>query len=357
MNTFDNQKDNFFSFLKNIDETDKIGIIAHGTCNDGLISSIFLNEILKDKFPKMFKPFLVFSDYDLDIFEKISKEFKINKINKVFVLDMSINSEIVESFEQFCKEFDVCYIDHHPSDFEIKFLKNIIKTESADCTSLNLYKLGQPFLNKPYFNELLCAALVSEFSYNKFNNMKILQEFHPEITLENINYSEPFKLSNVLGSVVIYYKNNSFKSYELVLNKKISEIDEIHKIISREVEKNIKNFDKLNSNLDECVLFYETSSIFSLDSIISTILSVRNDSKIIVVYSISNSNPELINVSARCQIKSLLYSMSDLLKAGIYGFNSSTAGGHFRASGCSFLKKDLEIFKKQVISYVKSRAN
>ncbi len=357
MDNLDNQKNNFFSFLNEINKNNKIGIIAHAKCNDGLISSIFLNEILKNKFPEMSDPLLCFKDYTIDLFERVSKEFKAKQINKVFVLDMSINSKVVDSFKIFCKEFDVCYIDHHPSDANIDFVKNIIKTESADCTSLNLYKLGQPFLNKSYFKELLCAVLISEFSYVKLDNLKLLQKFYPKINLENINQSEPFKLSNSIGSIVVYYKDDTPKIYEIVYNNNFSEIERIHKIVSSEINKHIQNFNKINNLSNEKILFYEISSVLSIDSIISTILSTKNPSKIILVYTSSNSNSDSIKVSARCQIEPLPCSMSDLLNAGIYGIHNASAGGHLRASGGSFMKKDLEIFKKQVMSYVKSHIN
>ena len=104
-------------------------------------------------------------------------------------------------------------------------------------------------------------------------------------------------------------------------------------------------------------MFYEVSSTLSIDSIISTILSTKNKSKIIIIYSVSDSNPNLIKVSARCQIEKLPCSMSDLLKIGISGLHNASAGGHPRASGGAFLKKDLEIFKKQVVSYINSHVN
>ncbi len=357
MDTFDNQKNNFFSFLDKFDENELIGIVAHAKCNDGMISSIFLNEILKNKFPKMKKPITLFKDYKLNLFEDLTNYFRKENVTKVFILDISINSETFKGLENFSKDFDICYIDHHPSDSEVKFLKYIVKTESADCTSLNLYKLGQPFLNKPYFNELLCAVLISEFSYVKIDNLKVLQQFYPKINLKNINLSEPFKLSNSIGSVVIYYKDDTSKAYELILNRATSKINEIDSLVSAEVEEHLKKFKEINSHSKEKILFYEFNSKFSIGSRISTILSTKNKSKIIIIYSLSDSNPYLIKVSARCQIEKLPFSMSNLLKAGITNLNGATVGGHPRASGGSFLKKDLEIFKKQVISYVKSRAN
>ena len=355
MNNFDKHVKIFNSFVDNINENEKVAIIAHAKCNDGMVSSIFLNEILRSKYPSLHKPLLLFRDYDLSLFDNLSGILKKDGVNKVFILDICINNEIAVQFEQFCNDFDVCYVDHHPSNASLPFVKNLIKTETPDCTSLMIYKFGEKYLNKKSFNELLCAAMVSEFSYVKKENLAILQKFYPDFTVEKISLSKPFALSSSIGSAAIYYKNDTALAYELLSNFRFSEIDSIHKEVSEEVEKHLKAFEKTESYFDKKLFFYRFESHLSIGSRLSTILSVKYPNAVIIVFSASDSNPSLIKVSSRCQIEPLPYSMSDLLKAGTKGFENATTGGHVRASGGSFLKKDLEVFKKQVIRFVEEK--
>ena len=49
--------------------------------------------------------------------------------------------------------------------------------------------------------------------------------------------------------------------------------------------------------------------------------------------------------------------MNELCNAGIIGLESSMAGGHAPASGASFMKKDLEQFKKNIIEFVGNKLN
>ncbi|MEK6846785.1 MAG: DHH family phosphoesterase [Nanoarchaeota archaeon] len=347
----------FFSYLRSIGKNEKIGIVAHGKCNDGMISSIFLTEILK-KLDYSEKPLLIFADYGLNVFDELGEKFKYERINKVFVLDLCINPEIAEQFKKFCSDFNVCYIDHHPSDADISFVKNIIKTESADCTSLDVYKLGNDVLNKKYFNELLCAAMVSEFSFDKPENLRLLQEYYPDITKENVRMnSKPFLLSNKIGSVVLYYKDESLRAFDIVSNMESNEINKIHEIITDELEKLVNSFNKAESHFGGRLFFYKIHSRFAIDSMISTILSTRHTNSAIIVFLDHDKDKSLIKISARFQAEPLPFLMNDMLKFGINGLENATAGGHARASGATIRKKDIDQFKKQVISFVNSGIN
>ncbi|MSS74422.1 hypothetical protein EXS72_02160 [Candidatus Pacearchaeota archaeon] len=361
MNNFDNQQELFFDFIKNINSNEQIGIITHAKCNDGMISAILLNGILKNKIPSLLKPKLFFRNYGETIFEGLTKILKSENIKKVFVLDLGITRETVSQFKQFCDDFEVFYIDHHPSDESLLFVKNIIKTESADCTALTIYRLGENILNEKNYCELVCAAAVSEFSYQKIDNLKFLQKYYPSLNVENIKLSRPFEMADALGSVNLYYRDNPPKAYELVSNLQFLEIEKIHNLVSAEIEKHLENFKDTesyfeNQKIDEPQLFfYECNSIFSINSKLSTILSTKFTNSIIIILSNSDSDSSLKTVSARSQIEPLPFSMSDLLKAGIAGLEKSVAGGHVRASGGSFLRKDLEIFKEQIKEFVRLR--
>jgi hypothetical protein len=99
-------------------------------------------------------------------------------VSYVFVLDIEMNSQNILMFEELSHKFSVFYIDHHPSDFLPK-ITNLIKTESADCTTLTVYRLAKHILDEKFWSWLLCAVAFSEFSYKKESNLEFIKKYYP----------------------------------------------------------------------------------------------------------------------------------------------------------------------------------
>ena len=55
----------------------------------------------------------------------------------------------------------------------------------------------------------------------------------------------------------------------------------------------------------------------------------------------------MIKISARNQSGKI--DLDKFLKKGIQGLENAVAGGHAKASGASFMKKDLDTFKKNIL--------
>ncbi len=352
---FEKYREKFISFVNNLDSNKRVAILAHGNCSDGMASAVLMIEILKKLHPSMPVPISIFLSYSIDMFgESLRKKLISENISSVFVLDIGMNPQNISQFNDFSHSFSVFYIDHHPSDALPNFAK-VIKTESADCATLTIYRLAKDIFDEFSWIWLVCAAAVSEFSYKKETNLNFIQKYYPEFNRNDLESSELFKLSNALGSLIMYYKEKPLKALEIIQKKDFKKMAEINKEISLDIEKGLSGFDKAESYDNGELFFYNVNSKFDISSSISTILSMKYLGKTIIIFSKSWSDSKKIKISARNNLEPPPYSMKDLIESGIVGLSESTGGGHVPAAGGVILERDMDIFKRRVLEFVKSK--
>jgi single-stranded DNA-specific DHH superfamily exonuclease len=148
MKNFEIHKKKFDTFLDKINEDERVGILAHANCPDGMISTVFLIEILKKKFPKMRNPYVGFISYSKGILDKYESIFNREGVSKVFILDAGLDIDLLDELEKFMSKFEVLLNDHHPVNSSLKINDNIIKTNGDDCTSLVIYEFGKNILTE-----------------------------------------------------------------------------------------------------------------------------------------------------------------------------------------------------------------
>ncbi len=355
MQDFEIHKKKFDSFLDRINENERIGILSHANCVDGMISVIFLVEILKKRFPNISYN-IAFIPYKLGILDQYEGIFNREKINKVFILDANVDMNQLEETERFFDKFEVMFIDHHPTNSKLKITDKIIKTPSDDCTSLVMYNLGKEFLIDNYYKELACVAAISEFSFKNENNLKFIQKYY-DFNPEDYQDAKIFKKVLKLNSLITYYSNDSFRAYEIILKKDYLEIDKADKEISYDFDRCMRDFEEnAQKYLNDKVFIHFLNPKYSIGSRLSTALSVKHTNATIITLSeIQGTN--LIKVSGRNNSKDLNYDLGDMIRAGIKGLDNAIGGGHPRAVGGSFMKKDLETFKKNIIEFVRKKLN
>lgn len=354
MQDFEKHKAKFDAFLDKINPNEKIGILAHSNCPDGMISTVFLVEILKRKFPSMPKPYIGFISYSKGILDKYESIFNREEIKKVFILDAGLDIDLLEELERFMSKFEVLLNDHHPVNPKLNINENIIKTIGNDCTSLVMYEFGKSLLVEKEWIELACIAAISEFSYKSEENLRFIQK-HYAFESENVERFDIFKKVLRMNSLVVYYSKDSMKAYELILNRDENKIDQINKEVSDEFDRLVKDFEiNAEKHFNNHLYFYFFKSRFTLGSALGTSLSVKHRGSTMVIFSeIESTN--LIKVSTRNNGVPLRYPMNEMIKAGISGLEGALGAGHPPASGGSFMRKDLETFKKNIIGFVKNK--
>jgi len=344
----------FFEFLNLIKPEEKIAILTH-TDLDGIASGIFLEEILSSI--KLKVSLIEFVNYEQGICEKIIPKLQKEKIKKVFISDVCIESVDEKGFEKLRKDFEVFLIDHHPLSANLKNKKNILKTKTFDCSAFVIYCLGveKSLIGGKKFQWLVNSTMISELSYKDPKNLKFLQQTEKEINLENIFDSEFGRIANIIGGALIYFNSKKIpliEIYSLVKKKDLNSLKKFDEEVKKEIEKKIKEFEKEQEFYPEksLHLFYFDSE-FKITSTLSTIISSKNPDEVFVLIRDSESEPEKIKVSARCQ--SGKFDMNLLIKKSIENLENAVGGGYVPASGATIMKKDFQKFKTNILEFLK----
>ncbi len=335
----------FWNFVDSIKKEDKVAIISHNDL-DGLASAFLLEKLLD--FKKIKPKLIEIIDYgDLEnCFVKCKKE----GINKILLSDIYADGrDDIAFFINAFRDFDLFMIDHHPINPKIRNIKNIIKTETPFCATLIIYSLMKHYFDPSDSDWLLEAALVADRSYFAEENLKLLQIKHPSITEKNIMELIPGELMQTIGAAIIYYADDLKKVYNFLKEKNIKSMEKARKEIDKEFKKWTNEFKK-NAEFYETkkILFFYGAPKFGITSAICTTLSIENPNKVIVFVSDSQREPGKCKVSARSNSGEV--DVNILLQKSVRGLESAMAGGHKKASGGTFLKKDLEKFKKNLVS-------
>ncbi|MFH1801649.1 MAG: DHH family phosphoesterase [archaeon] len=334
-------KRQFFDFLDLISSDDKIGVLTHVDL-DGVASAIFLEEILRSRGIKV--EVIYFIQYGAEILTEKLNQMKEKGISKIFILDL--NLEETKEFSEAQKFFNILEIDHHPFSADFMGKKNIIKTESSDCTAWTLYDIGNGILNKEKWDWLVCSTMVAEYSFNKKENLKFIKKYYPDF--QNMNSeSELGSLTKKLSFSLIYFKekNDIGLFYEIIKNKNFEKLEKGYSAVKKEIQKYLNIFEKKAEFFSEKNLcFFYGNPNFSVSSVVTSILLSKNPDKTFIFVS-DSSKKNFYKISA----KSKIADMNVLLKKSVSGLEDSTAGGHPNASGGFIKREDLDNFKHNLL--------
>lgn len=333
----------FDDFLINIKSNDKIGIIAHNDL-DGVASAVLITKILENKLNKKID-FLKFTSYSKGMFDRIIKEMRKKKITKAFLLDVGADNADFEGFNKLRKEFKVLFIDHHLINPKLKNNTNIIKTPAHDCVAISVYRLGEKYLKG--WDWLACSAIISDIAYKDRNNFLFVKRRYLDVKKQTIHQSRPGRLSNKISSAICYYNKEMQKAYNSLINENLKELEGPARIIRKEVNKIIADFKKNAEYLpDKEIYLFFTRPKYDVSSEASTIIGFEKPKNTIII--ISDRGKNVLKINARNQSKRK--NMAELMKKGIAGLKNAVAGGHIPAAGATIMKKDLERFKKNILS-------
>lgn len=332
-------KEEFWKFVDSITQDDKVGIITH-TDLDGFASAIFLEEILNSK--NINVEALHFVPYKLGMFSKVIPQLEEKNITKLFLTDMYADGTDPEGFRELKEMVELFVIDHHP--LQNKKEKNMIKTQTFDCSTLTIYDLGKGIIDEKW-KWLLHAAMISDMSYRSEENLELIRKDYPNVSAETIFDSPPGVISKRVASALIYFEGDLKKIYDLVKNKNIEEFEKAQEVIDAELDKWKKDFKEKADYYPETKMYiYYFEPRYNISSIFSTILSMKEPDKTFVILAPFKSR---IRLSARNQSNKV--DMGALLKKGIQGLQDAAAGGHVPAAGGQMRRADLNKFKENLL--------
>lgn len=335
--------DEFYKFVDGISKEDKIGVITHIDL-DGITSAIFLQKILESKNLKISS--INFLDYGADVLKNFSKK---NNYDFLFLTDWSADS-FPDGLESLRKKGKVLVVDHHPINESLSDKSNIIKTETADCTSYCLFNLAKNYFDTKDLEWLVCSAMISDHSFQKEENFSFIQSIYPEIKNDSTIWdSEPALNGKKISGALIYHSPNHGKVYNWVLKMKLNKLEKEDKIIHLEINKWVEKYKKEAEYFpDKKLYFYYGTPKYLITSMIVSKLadSELNHDTLILVSDILDKKG-FVKVSARNQTGNI--DLGKLLKKCTQNFENSDAGGHVKASAGNFPKKYLWEFKENLL--------
>lgn len=352
---------NFWNFVnnnirkQNTEEKDKIGIITHNDL-DGIASGVFLEEILKNS--NLETEETKITGIDKKEINQIIENFKEKQINKIFILDIAIESIYPELIENTNEDFQIFLIDHHPKKTDEKKPQNtikksrILKTDSSDCVALTLFRMGikKDLIDEKEWAWLACSAGFSEFSYDKKENLEFIQKYYPDFKKESASTTTPGIIARKIASSLIYYKNQegTKKVYELVKKKDIEELAEAQREIEDEISRKIDTFfDNAEVYKDKSLYLYKIDSPYRIKSYLSTMISKLNPESTFIIY---NFQEDKAKISARNQSKNR--DVNQLLRESVKNLENAQAGGHKSAAAATIKKDDFEKFKENLLNHL-----
>lgn len=332
----------FFSFLNNITKKDRVAVISHNDL-DGVASVVLMNAIFREK--KIEPNLIVFIDYKKGMFEPIYEKLKKEKISKSFFLDINESSD-PEGFAKIRKEIATFLIDHHPSDIKEE---NVIKTRTEDCATFVLYQLGKEKFDFEKWKWLVCATMISEFSYNFEENFNFIKQNYPDVNINDMYNSAPGKIANLISSALIYFSDNKKKVFDMIDNNDFEGLEKYAIIVGKEFENMKQKYKKEAEYFPgrKLYIYYYTPK-FSISSAVVTALSVEEPDKTFIIASDVRKRKEFVQISSRNQSGNV--NLNLLMRKATAGFENATTGGHVKAAGGNFMKKDWEKFKKNLLN-------
>jgi len=337
-------KENFWKFIENINENDKVGILTH-TDLDGVASAVMLTKILEKRKIQINK--LLFLDLKLGMFDDFLAEAKEQGITKVFITD--IKEDVDEKgFIKTKENFDVFLIDHHLVNENLLDNNRSLKTSSEDCAAQIIYDLLDENQKKDW-RGLVIVAIIADYTFKKKENFDFLNEKH-FVSEENVFDSIPGKLSIKINNAIIYFKTDLMKAYKILLEKDLDLIEEYSLEVNKEIEKNMKEYKENAEFYPEKELYFyqfKEKPKFRVLSVCTSLLSNSNKDATFISIEQMSDKPGFVKISARNQNGTR--NMNELLRKSIEGFEMATAGGHPKASGGTFPKKYLKKFKQNIL--------
>ncbi len=349
-------------YLDGLRGEDRIAVIYHNPCGDGICSGVLVTKALERILKKKITYFYP-SPVDAEgVFEYIQK----NNIKKAVIVDLAVASkEIILKMEAYA---DLLIIDHHEFKDDVNskkttflhadFLAFGIKSSNYPGSKL-IYDLFSQLTDLSDLDWLACAGLVSDSSYIQWKDFVLttMSKYHMEIK-EDIFSTDLGKVINYL-SFGLRVKEVSDQVFDLVYDTQdyLSLLQnplltEASKKVGEEVKYFIDHRDKaeVHGNL----IIYEIKSTYPISSPLSTVLSFNYflHKTVVLLCDTGEFEEDFIKLSARDQSGNVR--VNDLLQKALEGIPHSSAGGHAPAAGGKLDKNYVAQFKKQLLeAYIK----
>lgn len=341
MNLEAGSEQDFFEYVGNLGEKDKIALITH-TDLDGLTAGVMVDRVVDADIVKL----LGYTD----LHDGLVDELREAGVNKVITTDLFIKDPgFVKKLESFA---EVLILDHHPFREDWNSDKTVfIKVEDGYCAGYLCYKLFSRIKSLEKLDWLVACSCVSDYCFFKTEDWltEVFEKYGDvfEISGDYVRKSGKFwDLQYKLSLAMIYFRDDLKKVFDSI-GEDFGNIGDLGKHadeVESEIRKFVKIFDEKGEEFERGYL-YEFDPKFAVGSIVSNILSNKERDKFFVIVR-PDKHDESYHVSVRRQDKK--ESSDKFLVDLLGGLEGADGGGHDAAAGGHFLKKDLGEIKRRL---------
>ena len=325
----------FADFISNLNERDKIAILSHND-RDGICSAVIVSKSIGNP------DYVGIIPLDLFNLPEIISELKKKKINKIIICDLAIfdSKELLKKLEEFA---ELLVIDHHPFMEDLNSERiTYLKADTHYPAAYICYYLFSKIKEIPEIFGVLGTLCDTDYKYNENNAETIYDDYGFKSKKQNL-----WEIARNLTYAIIYFKDsNPKKVYDILMGdnylENLKKLEKYSKIILDEIESHTKDFEKNHDEYKDLILYLYKPK-FSFASILSTIISLRDFSKTIIL---AYEKEGRIRMSCRRQDGKV--DCNRLMRLSVEGIPDSKAGGHFKASGGDIPKESFEKFKENL---------
>ncbi|MBT3407812.1 DHH family phosphoesterase [Candidatus Woesearchaeota archaeon] len=292
---------------------------------------------------------------------------KLINTDVIFSLDLPFsNIEQLDGILSNQRLKKIVIIDHHPTD-NLKH-PNVILLKSNTvfacdnparyCTAKLAYDLANLIMDVSEKDWYAIIGIIGDVAYPMWGDFifNIFKKYNIELS-ENNNkclYDSKFGLATELVSCGNAFYPDRVKDIFNAL-KNSNNLDEFEKKLPfcrevlDEINNCVKNFFNNSVAYDDNIFFYELKSSYHILSQISTIMSINNmDKTIIVVKHVNN------NTTFSVRRSDYTINVGSAVNFAASKIKSASGGGHIPAAGAKCDKKDYETFLDLIIHEINS---
>lgn len=342
-------------FVKSLDKNTKIALL-HDTDPDGVCSGVLFTKAIERLRGSGVDYRLVQMHNDVAITKGTINKLKELKPDWLVATDKSLDSNplTVKEAEKYCK---LLIFDHHQILADLSSEKTIfaksqyvnknIEGKLYPTTKL-VYDIFSKYTDLSDLDWIAAVGIIADMGQKQW--IEFLDAVFKRYNVDKgTNYFDtPIGKVSALISVAdtcgkseeafdVLYSATDF----LEMHK--SKLKEYQAAVQKEINRILDEF-QAKSEKHTDWYYYEIESPYSLNSMISTILSMRERDKGFIIVQKAGTH---YNISARRQDNKV--AMNEMLGKAVSGLKDANGGGHVPAAGGKFLVKDKEVVKKRII--------
>ena len=351
----------FETWMKELKQDDTIAILHH-TDPDGVSSAVILSKTIEKIREKPVDIRLNQKSDELFITNATYLKLTHAKINKLIILDMSVDqakNKVLEKIQQFA---EILILDHHKVYRNVNSKKCLlIKPQmvffgidpASYCCSKFSYDLCNTIIDSTELDWIAALGVIGDCAFDAWKDFistvckkygipsqKNILKTKLGIITELLFFTEAYSTKKIGLCFDIL---SAAESYKDVLNSKLQRYQKYVKDEIKYWQSNVSRMANFYPKHD--LIFDFIKPKYPIKAAISTIMSCKYPHKTVIIAQ--DMNQGTVHLSARRRDHKV--AVNNLLERATRGLKDASGGGHITAAGGVLKAKDLFTFKENVL--------